>query len=498
MRLNDLSISGATSSDVEVATWSFNTLCKQQFPLKLDNYQRAYVWTRQKVEQLLSDLTEFSTGDANEAYYLGTLLLHRDEEQRALFVIDGQQRISSLAVIFHALSQGLPEGLNFHYRSPVSAVNLREARQVLAQNHPLPFDHTIFDRLHFTVITVVSEDLAFTFFDTQNSRGVPLKATDLLKAFHLRAVCHTEPRQTESLQMQCARRWESVQMSDARNTGKQVDFAPVLFHEYLWRARNWSGQKRIEWEDHDGVLDTFQQRSVKTDAPNSLPLYASRGNQFASHLSLQSSDDYQLDLNPVQVSGGAASLPFSLRQPIHRGVGFFLYAQKYAAVLEELLFREATDPELIALRYFHRQVVGANSRYLREFFNLALLMYSDRFGLVQLLEFAQRAELVLGALRLEKEYIFKEATPKYLREADRNLLDVIAGAYRPDEVMVFLQSELLKSKGYGDVYAGTIKPGDGVRGRYLSAVRSYYRTAGLSLAVPHDIKALILGSEGTV
>jgi hypothetical protein len=102
-------------------------------------------------------------------------------------------------------------------------------------------------------------------------------------------------------------------------------------------------------------------------------------------------------------------------------------------------------------------------------------MYVDRFGYRRLLEFAQRVELVLGGLRFEKAYIFKEAPIKFLKESSHNLLDVIAGAYRPEEVLDFLNAELASSAGYREACLGNIEAGSGVRGRYLQAVRNYYR-----------------------
>lgn len=469
-----MTITIAEPSNVDVKVLSFNALGAQDYPLKLDIYQRPYVWSRQKVEQLLSDLSEFNGNKDKELhYYLGTLLLHRDDRQRAHFVIDGQQRLSSLAVIFHALNDKLPDWLQFCYSSPLSATNLHEAQKVTKYRQPT-FEQSLFERLSFTVITVTREDLAFTFFDTQNNRGVPLKATDLLKAYHLRAVSNGSREKVERLQQHCARRWEEVQVTGSRREDKRQDFAPELFQRYLWRARNWYGQKRIEREDHDSMLETFQQQSVTGDAIDSLPLYPCHSNQLANRLCLQGSDDYRLDLKPVQVTANAACLPFSLRQPIHQGVSFFLYAQKYAALLDQLIHQPTIVADVVKLREFYNSVIDANSHYLRELFNLALLMYADRFGNLRLLEFAQRAELVLGGLRLEKQYIFKEAPLKYLKEADHNLLDVIAGAFRPDEVMAFLQSALAQSKGYEDARIRAIVPGKGVQGRYLEALLRYY------------------------
>jgi hypothetical protein len=474
-----MSIATDQYEDVTVKVMGFAELCAQAYPLKLDHYQRPYVWSRKKVRQLLADLDEFCDGKPGREYYLGTLLLHRDDAREANFVIDGQQRLSSLAVLFHALCGALPHGLDFHYRSQLSAANLRLAQQTVDQAKPsLRFDGAIFDHLRFTVITVAREDLAFTFFDTQNNRGVPLKATDLLKAYHLRAIDGakgTDREQAGHLQRQCARRWEAVQVSGPRTNDKRQDFAPELFHKYLWRARNWCGQKRIEHEDHDGILATFQEHSLDVEEAGSLPLYPSHGNQFATRISLMN-DDYRLDLKPVHVSASPASLPFSLRQPIHEGIGFFLYAQKYAALLDEIFHGPAADAGVSAFRHFHVCVVENNSHYLRELFNVAVLMYVDRFGYQDLLGFAWRTEMVLGGLRLEKQYIFKEAPLKYLRDAEHNLLDVIAAAYRPEEVRDFLERELDRREGYDAVRLQAVREAGnrGVRGHYLHALRSYF------------------------
>ena len=472
---------------VDVLVMDFADLCTKGAALQLDHYQRPYVWDSLKVNQLLDDLQAFQKSNKEQVYYLGTVLLHRHKEKQARFVIDGQQRLSTLAVLHHALHGSLPQGIAFHYRSPISARNLRDTRRLIAERDPAKLDPSIFAQLRFTVITVEREDLAFTFFDTQNHRGVPLNATDLLKAYHLRAVSGTDKTDTEALQKICAERWESVQaVGPQRQVNQRQDFAPILFNHFLWRARNWRGSKCIEREDHDRLLETFQHKSISDQNSDEIPLYPGHRNQFASSLTLQGCDDYQLALSPVQVGWNSASLPFTLRQPIHKGVGFFLYAQKYAALLDELFYQDegGCREELKALRHFYQQVVSVNAYYLQELFKLALLMYVDRFGYQQLLTVAVGLELVLGGLRLEKSYIFQASPLKYLREAPYNLLDVISSAYLPQEVMDFLQSEIERSKGYKNVAEITF--GKGVQGCYLAALLDYFGKSSLPDA-PSDL-----------
>jgi len=461
---------------VDVKVKSFLKLQKLKYPLALDNYQRSYVWNDVKVRQLIDDLLAHQKlGKDAPHYYMGTLLLHFNEEETCFFVIDGQQRLTSLSVLYYVLYEGrLPENIKFSYRSPVSAENIQKAKALFEKYAQGEILKRIFSKLEFTVITVEREDLAFTFFDTQNNRGVPLKATDLLKAFHLRAINSADNVKDEQLQELCAKRWEHVQVKGEKGKqNRENDFAPELFHYYLWRARNWKG-KRVERESHDDVIETFQGLSVRSDVVNEVRLYPGTRNAFAGSLALLSNDDYRLFPQALDVSRHAAKLPFSLRQPIHQGVGFFLYAQKYASLINMLLHDENPEDEVAAFRTFYFSVVSQLSHYLRELYKLAVLMYVDQFGWQQLLRFALHLDHVFGAIRFDKAYIFKEAPLKYLKESSLNLLDVIAGAYRPEEVVSFLKEDTWANSVYESNKIVKIVREKGVQGKYLDALLNYY------------------------
>ena len=477
----------AVKEEIKVEAVTLKELLeKAEFPLGFDNYQRPYVWTAKKIKQLLDDLVEFTNNQSSKPnYYMGVLLLHKNSEKEYLFVIDGQQRLTSLSVLHHVLTESLPENIKFEYRSPLSAKNIQQAKTIFSAELKLENLRdkikNIFEQLTFTVVTVNNEDLAFTFFDTQNNRGVPLKATDLLKAFHLRAINskreeHSEEHKVddEKLQMLCARRWENLQQHGEKEKQKGSDFAPKLFHEYLWRARNWTGQKNIVRETHDDVLETFQTRSVFTEEVNKLPLYVNVNNCRASALTLQENDQFILHLKPIDLTNSAESLPFSLRQPIHQGVGFFLYAEKYATLIKQTLHDEEPTTELKAFRVFYKDVVKSLSHYLQELYLLAIVMYIDKFSHKQLLEFALWLDYSIGSIRLDKFYIFKQAPLNYLKHnSEQNLLDVIAGAYRADEIIYFLKMDESVRKIY-EKGAIDIECGKGVKGEYLQKSLEYY------------------------
>ena len=72
-------------------------------------YQRPYSWNSENVDTLLNDIFEaYNAPDKNEGYYTGNLLLHdRNEKINGLAtvyeVIDGQQRITTIALLLLAL-----------------------------------------------------------------------------------------------------------------------------------------------------------------------------------------------------------------------------------------------------------------------------------------------------------------------------------------------------------------------------------------------------------
>lgn len=454
-----------------VSVKSFNRLfAETDWPLAVDTYQRGFVWNDDKMRQLLDDLRDYQQMPAPKPpYYMGAILLHRSEDKQRRFVIDGQQRLTALCVLHHWLKQRVPETCALGY-SPQSERRIQTAARTCAA-WPGRLDPAIFDQIVLTEISVSELDLAFTFFDTQNNRGVPLHATDLLKAYHLRAVNGETEAQKESLQIQCARRWEVLQR-EALPLSHPQELVQTLFTRYLWRARRWTGQQAYEG-GHDALLREFQIHSLKGEgAANTIPLYRARSNRRALSLSLNADGHSELHTAPIALTPQAAELPFAIRQPVHCGIGFFLYADKYAAMMRWLTVEPTEDKQVLLSRQVFNTMVKANSLYLQEAFLLAALVYADQFGSDGLWAFSLWLEYTLGALRMEKQQIRQETAQKFFRDdAVKNLLDVIAGAFRPEEVCAHLQGRISDAyeRDNVDVSEG------GVQARYKKAVLAYFK-----------------------
>ncbi|KQN35795.1 hypothetical protein ASE92_06520 [Pedobacter sp. Leaf41] len=63
-------------------------------------YQRNYAWEAKEIEQLIQDVIDYAVNNLNKNYYIGTLVVAGQLEKDNVFsVIDGQQRLTTLAIL---------------------------------------------------------------------------------------------------------------------------------------------------------------------------------------------------------------------------------------------------------------------------------------------------------------------------------------------------------------------------------------------------------------
>ena len=102
--------------------------------LHLPEYQRPYRWEAAQLERLLTDLRLFFPEDAGllamptHDFYLGSIILHQQggsEHRRGqLNIIDGQQRLTSMALLRFLLSPG-KSSPDLQFSSPESQKRIR-------------------------------------------------------------------------------------------------------------------------------------------------------------------------------------------------------------------------------------------------------------------------------------------------------------------------------------------------------------------------------------
>jgi hypothetical protein len=81
---------------------------------EIPKYQRGYAWERQNIRDLFDDIIE--SIDSNSNHYIGTIVLSRDKNNAdKYFIVDGQQRITTITMIIQALVNCLDENNKAFY-----------------------------------------------------------------------------------------------------------------------------------------------------------------------------------------------------------------------------------------------------------------------------------------------------------------------------------------------------------------------------------------------
>ena len=121
-----------SGKDVKVKVCSFIDLFTKEatYPVGIDAYQRPYVWSMDKVQELINDLTEYLKEQKGLSYYMGNVLLHQHNEKQKLFIIDGQQRLTTLSILYFVLTGNFTDGgkMAMEYHSPLSAKNIKNTQ----------------------------------------------------------------------------------------------------------------------------------------------------------------------------------------------------------------------------------------------------------------------------------------------------------------------------------------------------------------------------------
>ncbi len=471
----------------------FKEIFNLDLPLAIHKSQRPYVWDIDKVNRLIEDLEDFygrfkEKGLCNLSYYMSTIVLYKNTEgKNQLEIIDGQQRLTTLLLLdyFANDSESIlitnPKSVIFEFSSSISEQNILKIKLFLKQNDVRNrisiIKEIIQERLVFTVVEVPTEDEAFTYFDTQNNRGKKPTIDVVLKAVHLRGIINDA-----DLQKQCAEKWESIERYAFHGIsipGNNEGFLYPFIKFILWRARTWKFNK-ASFENENKIENTFSRRLASAD---------DNGINFYPQNTTSSNKEFEfingnLFYNPKTINlaelSQSINLPFQLRQPLKKGVSFFLYLEKYALTYR-LLFTETSNSnnsvEINLFKDFYKKVYHQHSAFMKQYYILCIMMFYDKFKDNNLLNFAYALDYLVGAERLSNYYIF-DVKYKNINN-DSNVLDAIQMAYTPKEVIDFIvNNNSIQEKKIGAI--------NKIITTYLYEIEHYYK-GGLKKNIPHKI-----------
>ena len=305
--------------------------------LSIPSYQRPYRWGVKNVLALLGDI-EFAINNADKhsdfKYRVGTVILHNDEGTNTFNIVDGQQRIITLALICKAISGLNSPILKTEIKSRVSEENImrnfltiKEHCAYLKPDMRKCYLEAMANILEFVVISTNHLAEAFQLFDSQNTRGKALAPHDLLKAYHLR-----EMRNHPNEMKHTVEKWE-------RTNPKEIN---VLFQDYLFPIKCWVDRSKghkfttIDIDEYKGVAFDLQY------------YYAMRA--------VKGMPVYQID------------------QPFVSGKNFFEFVDHYLNLLSDVKVA-VRNPEL----GLHLDRDGVGFSYAQQLFFCAVFYYCDRF-----------------------------------------------------------------------------------------------------------------------
>lgn len=225
--------------------------------LIIPDYQRAYVWDSERVKILLEDLDEQMNADLNqnnpEKYLLGSLILYKNDKDE-FEVVDGQQRLVSLALILRVLNDSdsneflgksefahseSKKHIKENYDFIVSWFSSKKGWKIDDKNNITnikTYIKELKDKIEFIYVVAPTLDDAFIFFDSVNAKGMRLEAYDLIKAFHLRALEDYSTKSKDSKSSLTAYFAKEFEKLAKEKDGENLK---ILFNDTLTPARQW-------------------------------------------------------------------------------------------------------------------------------------------------------------------------------------------------------------------------------------------------------------------
>lgn len=246
------------------------------FALKIPHFQRPYDWKLENAQELLSDLLAFMGDGSGKVedlppYFLGSIVLVKEDTRPDAEVIDGQQRLTTLTILLAVLraisEQPFRDGLTeFLYQAgnPVTGApdqyrlrlrprdaeffrefiqatdglpklgaltrELPDAQQRIRENalffrrelSTFPVERRerlasyLVQRCYLVVVSTPDKDSAYRIFSVLNDRGLDLSHADILKADIVGEI------EGEELQKAYASKWEEVEEAIGRDAFRDL------------------------------------------------------------------------------------------------------------------------------------------------------------------------------------------------------------------------------------------------------------------------------------
>jgi hypothetical protein len=93
-----------TNRKIDSSAYPIGELFRRGVFYRVPVYQRDFAWTMEQMDTLWEDLMT-ALNDNRSEYFLGAIVISHTDEDKRLDIVDGQQRLSAISMIFAAISQ---------------------------------------------------------------------------------------------------------------------------------------------------------------------------------------------------------------------------------------------------------------------------------------------------------------------------------------------------------------------------------------------------------
>lgn len=296
------------SNKITGKEYPLSKIFSADFEYHIPGYQRPYAWTEEETGILFDDLYEFFQTEAVDNYFLGSIVLIKDENKPYADVIDGQQRLTTLSILFSVMANSfhteayrnnckkylqeegnILEGIaaqpriflrdwdqdffskyiqdiqldalvqidpvtldteaKRHIQKNCTVLREKFSEVFNDENDLLKFTQFILTRCFLVVVSTPNQESAFRVFSVMNSRGLDLLPTDIIKSM-------TIGKMPKDEEQKYTEKWEELENLTGRDG----------FNEVFTHTRTIFAKERPK----KNLLDEFKEYVIKQTSPKSL------------------------------------------------------------------------------------------------------------------------------------------------------------------------------------------------------------------------------------
>ena len=296
---------------IEAKELQIASIFNDAYRFEVPDYQRPYAWTTEQTGELLDDLLH-AMGQGEEIsetspYFLGSIVIIKKGLDRLAQIVDGQQRITTMTILFCVLRELASEdkqtafdryvhvedkpleGIEGHFRltvrkldrdffenniqkmgnltdflSNTPSTNLTDSRQRMYENANYLWQKLskieeeqrytlamfLIQRCYLVVVSTSDQNSAYRIFSVMNDRGMDLSPTDILKAEIIGAM-----EDKNNVRSRYTKKWETIE----ENLGRD-GFRDLFAHIRMTYMKN-KLRGTLQQEFKDNVLKSANRES---------------------------------------------------------------------------------------------------------------------------------------------------------------------------------------------------------------------------------------------